>query len=440
LRHDSDESAGAWRSTGGGLNTACVMDETAVSGSSREKIGSHSGPEGQAIERAIGAWSPALVDLTSDLISIPTENPPGAAYPACLRVLSHWFDRLDLPFERVELAPGRSALLSSVGSGDTLVLHGHYDVVPATTEGQFEPEVVDGRLFGRGSSDMKGGIAAMMLALRAVRDLELPGRVELALVPDEETGGRLGTKRLLELGRLGRGAVGAIIGEPTSGAIWNAHRGALTLRVESRGQPAHVGLQHEGRNAFEAAVPVLSALLDLKRSVEERRTGYNIDPDPAKHSILMLGGEVEGGHQFNLVPERFGFTVERRMNPEEDHDTERERLTRTIANATPDGATIGVSVIQDARSSAAPEDSTPARALSHAVRSVTRSEPSFEMCPGLLESRFYGQVGVPALAYGPGDLELSHGPDESVAIERLVECMEIYVRTAIELFSGTART
>ena len=382
------------------------------------------------------------VAFARELVAVPTENPPGNAYPACVSVITAHLERLGLPFETVALAPGRTAVVAGVGSGPTLVLHGHYDVVPASRPGQFDPSVADGRLVGRGSGDMKGGIAAMACAAAALRGLDLGGRVELVLVPDEETGGAGGSRRLAELGRLGRRGVGMILAEPTSGVIWNANRGALTLRVTLRGRPAHVGLHFRGVNAFEGALPVLAALEAQKREVETRRTSFAVEPDAARSSILMLGGEVAGGHQFNVVPERFSFTVERRFNPEEEMETERARLLEAIEAATPPGVELDVEFLQEASSSAVGDEDALVRSLNAAVEAVTGSAAPCRLCPGLLETRFYAEVGVPAVAYGPGELELAHGPEESVSIARMSECAEIYARAALSLLGaapGAAR-
>ncbi|MDP2956176.1 MAG: ArgE/DapE family deacylase [Longimicrobiales bacterium] len=390
----------------------------------------------ELVSKAIAERSGQIVAFARELIAVPTENPPGNAYPECVELLEDRLRSFGLPVELVRLSPDRVALIAGVGEGPTLFLHGHYDVVPASASGQFTPSLEGSRLRGRGSADMKGGIASMAFALVAVSGLRLGGRAELVLVPDEETGGEGGSRRLAELGRLGRNGIGAILGEPTSGRIWNASRGALTLRVTVRGRPAHVGLHYQGSNAFESALPILQALRGLKQEVERHRTSFRIAPEAATASILMLGGEVTGGHPFNVVPDRFSFSVERRFNPEEDLEAERLRMLAAIRDSTPAGVEAEIHVVQRGSSHAVGEDSALVRALGSAVEEVCGSPTRCELCPGLLETRFYADAGVPAVAYGPGELEVSHGPNESVAVERLTECAKVYALTALALLGG----
>src|SRR6202795_2873481 len=193
-------------------------------------------------------------------------------------------------------------LIANYGRGERILyFHGHYDVVPAQSPEQFQPTRKDHFLFGRGSCDMKGGIVAMLYAILALREcgMKLDGRIALALVPDEETGGTRGSAWLAQQGLLGQAGIGMLTAEPTSGVVWNASRGAITLRVQVLGKSAHVGLQHQGQNAFERMHRVVEQLLHLKREVELRETVCNIGAGQARNSILLLGGQSAGGANFN---------------------------------------------------------------------------------------------------------------------------------------------
>ena len=372
-----------------------------------------------------------MVDLTRDLIAIPTENPPGAHYRDALDLLTTRLDALGFDDTRIE----GDCLVSFVGRGArTLYLSGHYDVVPAQRRDQFTPRLHGKTIVGRGSSDMKSGLAAMTYAARALRELDMlgDGRIGLVFVPDEETAGPRGSRDLLARGVLGTDGIGMLTPEPTGGIVWNANRGAITLRVTARGKTAHVGRQYEGVNAFQGMLAVAQALLELKHEVEAHTTDFHIAPDVARRSILLLGGRTEGGTNFNVVPDECWFTVDRRLNPEEDFEVEKQRLFDVIDRAG-GPATIEVEVIQEGRASGSDERGPVGRALAESIVDVTGRPARFEMCPGLLEIRFYAERGVPAFAYGPGLLTVSHGPDEFVPIDRIVECAQVYALTAARL-------
>ncbi len=368
---------------------------------------------------------PAMLDLTKRLIAIPSENPPGNHYEECARILLNELDRLGFDDVRREGA----CVLASAGTGPrTLYFSGHYDVVPAQSRNQFQPRVEGANLFGRGSSDMKGGLAAMIHAAAAARDewLLKTGCIGIMLVPDEETAGPRGSRDLDARGLLGRDGIGMLTPEPTGGVIWNANRGAISLRATVRGKAAHVGRQFEGVNAFERAVPVIARLLDIKKEVELRETQHNIAPAAARKSILMLGGRAEAVTNFNVTPDFCSFTIDRRINPEENFEEEKRRLRDALEG-------FEIETLQEERAAATPAGDPLGVILSRHIASVTARDPVFEMCPGLLETRFYAAHGVPAFAYGPGLLTVSHGPNEFVPIRNIVRCAEIYALTAAEM-------
>jgi len=291
-------------------------------------------------------------------------------------------------------------------------------------------------LFGRGSCDMKGGIVAMLYAILALKDcgdVGPDGRMALTLVPNEETGGEGGSAWLAAQGRLGRGGIGMLLAEPTSGAVWNANRGAISLRVRVVGKSAHVSLQRQGENAFERMVQVVGRLQELKREVEETATGFPIGADQARHSILMLGGQSGGGTNFNVVPEECWFTIDRRINPEEDLEEEKSKLIATLQGCKSDGISLEWEILQEGQSSSCREEEPLGQALARSVRAVTGEAPHFEMCPGLLEIRYYAARGVPAYAYGPGRLEVAHGPDEFVDLRKMIDCAAVYALVASDM-------
>ena len=399
-----------------------------------------------------------MAGLLAQLVSVPTENPPGTRYSACAKVLEKQLSEAGLLCERHEFpasgakvslrnaiqengGPQRDgtdepavSLIACFGGGKrTLYFHGHYDVVPAQSAAQFQPVRREHFVFGRGSCDMKGGIVAMLYAVRALQacGVELGGRIGMTLVPDEETGGARGSAWLAAQGLLGRDGIGMLLPEPTSGVVWNANRGAISVRVKVLGKSAHVGLQHRGENGFEQMVRVVERLQELKREVEQRETRCTIGAEQSRNSILMLGGESGGGTNFNVVPEECWFTVDRRINPEENFDAEKDRLVDVLERCRRDGIRLEWEILQEGRAAACSENEELGRVLAHSVKAITGEGPRFEMCPGLLEIRFYAALGIPAYAYGPGLLSVAHGPNEYVDLRKVRECAAIYALTAI---------
>src|SRR5215472_125309 len=408
--------------------------------------------EDRAAERLLG-WLRQREDdmaaLLADLVAVPTENPPGRNYREFADLFAGRVAELDLRCERLDPSSDRAAdntpacLSVSYGQGDRVFyFHGHYDVVPAQSEEQFQASRKEHFLFGRGTCDMKGGIVSMLYALLVLREcgVEMGGRVQLVLVPDEETGGARGSAKLAEQGILGRNGVGMLLAEPTSGVVWNANRGAITLRIRVFGKSAHVGLQHQGENAFERMHRVVVRLQELKSEVEQRTTALNIGNGQSPNSILMLGGQSGGGTNFNVVPENCWFTVDRRINPEENLAEEKASLIGVLEECQRKGIPLDWEILQEGDASASAEDVQVGQALAQSIQEATGAPARFELCPGLLETRFYAATGVPSYAYGPGLLSVAHGPNEYVDLRRMVDCAAIYALTATKLLGPRGGT
>jgi acetylornithine deacetylase/succinyl-diaminopimelate desuccinylase-like protein len=370
-----------------------------------------------------------MAALLEQLVAVDTENPPGRGLGRCGRLLQDAMARLGLSPELIELAPSREleepcVVRGSVGDGPgTIYFHGHFDVVPAQSPAQFQPERRDGRIVGRGSADMKGGLVSMIFGALAASELGLleGRRVVCHFVCDEETGSAVGSGHLREAGMIDPEALAMLTAEPTGGAIWHSCRGAITLRVTTAGREAHVGYADEGVNAFEHMIRIAEPLTAL--SHELVRAG----------SMLVVGGQAGGGAAFNAVPASAWFSVDRRFNPDEELEQELDRLTGMITEtAAAIGAEVDVDVLQ-AQPSGSTEAAHPAaRALAECVSAVDGNEPSFEMCPGVLETRWYSQLGIPAFGYGGGRLDISHGPDEYIDEAAMRRCAAVYA-----LFAGT---
>jgi acetylornithine deacetylase/succinyl-diaminopimelate desuccinylase-like protein len=373
------------------------------------------------------AWLDERADemaaLLDALVRIPTENPPGRALARCAGVLRDALDRLGFSPELIELAPsggleGPAIVRGVVGSGAaTVYYHGHFDVVPAQSSSQFEPERRDGKIVGRGTADMKGGLVSMLYGAAAAAALGLLGgcRIVFHFVCDEETGSTVGSGHLRAAGLIDPAAVAMLTAEPTGGVIWHACRGAITLRVQVSGREAHVGHADQGVNAFEHMIRVAEPLVALAHELLDER------------SMLVIGGQAGAGAGVNVVPGSAWFSVDRRFNPDEELDRELARLTRTIAAAADAaGAHVDVEVLQAQPSGSTAQHHPAARTLARCVEAVEGAPATFRLCPGVLETRWYSQLGIPAFAFGGGRLDVSHGPEEYIDEAAMRRCAAVY--------------
>ena len=314
----------------------------------------------------VQAWLEPRADematLLEQLVAIDTENPPGRGLGRCGRFLHHALERLDLAPELIELAPSREledpcVVRAGVGDGPgTIYFHGHFDVVPAQDPGQFRPRRHDGRITGRGTADMKGGLVSMLYGALAARALGLLGdrRIVLHFVCDEETGSVAGSGHLRDAGLIDAGAVAMLTAEPTGGVIWHACRGAITLRVRTSGREAHVGYVHQGINAFEHMIRIAEPLTRLSHELLDKRTSFPVESEEAAGSMLVVGGQAGAGAGFNAVPGSAWFSIDRRFNPEEELEQELARLTGLIhAAAEAAGAEVAIDVLQEHRAASA---------------------------------------------------------------------------------------
>jgi succinyl-diaminopimelate desuccinylase len=182
---------------------------------------------------------------------------------------------------------------------------------------------------------------------------------------------------------------------------------------------------------------VARRLQALKAEVQQRKTACEIGREQSRNSILMLGGSSGGGANFNVVPERCWFTLDRRINPEEDLATEKQRIISVLEDCRRQGIRLEWEILQEGRSTLCRQDAPLAQALATSVESVTGEPAKFEMCPGLLELRFYSAQNIPAYAYGPGLLSVAHGPNEYVDLRKVRDSAAIYALTAIEMLSSS---
>ncbi len=395
-----------------------------------------------------------LVDLLCDLISIPTVNPPGENYREFCEhvrdVLSSWgieSELVKVPEEYVErFLPEcreypRYILRTGIGSGRPILhLNGHYDVVPPgsgwhVTE-PFKPRVVNDRVYGRGSVDMKGGIAVCLMLLKLLREAEstISGRVELVLVPDEETGGATGTGYLVDVLKVRPDYV--IVAEPSSSRrVLIGNKGALWLLVEVHGRQAHGATPWLGLNAFELGVKLAFHVMDpLKKLAESRVSMYEYDVEGGERATITFGGDVRSAGKVNVVPGYFAFSVDRRVIPEENLKQVEREIVEFIENKARElNINVSIKVLQRAPPATVSPESELVKKLDDAALEVLGSRLRKVVCTGGLDTRYYQLAGIQAVTYGPGDAACAHMADEFVEISELRDVLKVYLKVCEKL-------
>ena len=257
----------------------------------------------------------SLVEMTRALVAEDSSNPPGDERAAA-RVATRLLEDLGAEVTAVEPAPGRVSLVGRLGTGrgPTLLVNGHLDCVPVdATNWSHDPfgcEQADDRLWGRGTADMKGGIAAAIEAVHATRraGVELPCDIVFHLVADEERGGQLGTRVLLERGLIAADA--CLVPEPTNLDLCIAERGILQMDVHLQGRPVHASEPRRGVSAIEKAAKVVLAVHAADFGLHHRLLG-----SPSANAGMIIGGTGA-----NVVAERCVVTVDHRALPGQNED------------------------------------------------------------------------------------------------------------------------
>jgi acetylornithine deacetylase/succinyl-diaminopimelate desuccinylase-like protein len=269
----------------------------------------------------------------------------------------------------------------------------------------------------------------MLYGAAAARELGLLDRRRIVfhLVCDEETGSSMGSGHLRAHGMIDPQAVAMLTPEPTGGVVWHACRGAITAKVSVAGREAHVGLRHQGDNAFQRLTAVATPLLDFADQLLDERTDLAVDGPDARGSMMVVGGALGAGANFNVVPGSAWFSIDWRFNPERTLEAELARLQERIDTAAVTAeAEVSVEFLQQAPASVTAIDDPQAVRLSGCVEQVEGTAPSFQVCPGVLETRWYNQLGIPAFAYGGGRLDISHGPNEFIDEDAMRRCAVVY--------------
>lgn len=376
-----------------------------------------------------------VVEFTQALVRIPSTNDPArgrSEQPAADLVAAKM---REWGWEPVmyEAAPGRPNVVAVVegggGDGPTLMFEGHTDVV---TEGDlsewtvdpFGGEIRDGKLWGRGSADMKSGLAATLYATRALQLAgPFPGRIKVCALADEE-GLMIGAHHFVDQG-LAADVDGAIVAEPEAGEICAVAKGALRLRVDLTGKMAHGAMPQHGRNPVQAVGALLTGLRELQAELQKRFPAHEHLGEVYVTPTVVRAGSEE---QVNVIPATASVFIDIRTIPGVDHQ---DIAARVAALAAWDGITADVTTLVDRPPVDVPVTDPVVAALAAAHRDVTGEEPVYGGVPGSTDGTVLTHWGgVPSVVYGPGGKWIAHQADEYVEVDEIVRCTRVFAEAA----------
>jgi acetylornithine deacetylase len=376
------------------------------------------------------------VALARALIKIDSRNPtlaPGSPGEGeCARALASVLDDWGFSVEVTDTPPSRPNVIARIGPSDApaLMLNGHLDVVgvEGMIHDPFSAEVRENRIYGRGSADMKGGLAAMCVAALAAAGSGAKRQILITAVADEEYES-LGMRALLDSGVR---AEAAIITEPTRLAICPAHRGFAWIDVALRGRAAHGSRYDIGVDAITHA-GLLLAELDL---VEQTRDSGPLHPLLGRGSLHA--STIQGGVGFSTYPERCDLAIERRMLPGESIENALREITdacERVKRDRPDfDARVTLSTAQ------LPSDVPPDAPIVSRLRGALEREKVPVRIEGLsawTDAALLNEAGIPTICFGPGDIGLAHAAEEFVPIEEIGIATRVLTRVVREWCEGT---
>jgi succinyl-diaminopimelate desuccinylase len=387
----------------------------------------------------------AVIALTQALVRLPTVVIAGideVETPACALIAATMRDYgWEVTIE--EVATGRPNVVGIVHGrhpGRTLMFEGHVDVVtPGDVESwsfpPFSGDVVDGRLLGRGSADMKSGVAAMIHAARAVELAGFDGRIIVGVLADEE-GMMLGAKHFAASPLAASGIDGVIVCEPEGGEICAVAKGAIRLRVDLQGVMAHGAMPHQGRNPLPAMGSLLMGLSELERQVADsvgihRHLGeFYLTP-----TVLAAGDPG----QLNVIPASASVFLDVRTIPGVGHAGLLHLITRLAEQIAQDaGLSAAVTVIDDRPPVDTPEDAPVVAALVAAHSAVTGTPAVLGGVPGTTDGTILTRdAGLQTVVYGPGGKWIAHTRDEFVEVQDILTCTRVFIAAA-QSFLGVA--
>ncbi|MFB0562107.1 MAG: M20 family metallopeptidase [Candidatus Lokiarchaeia archaeon] len=411
-----------------------------------------------------------IAELLSQLIRIPSPNPPGDTHEIA-GYISDYLNNLGIKPKKYESKPGLVSLVTKVGkqNGKKLLLNGHMDVVPVGDSADWvvDPlggDVKDGQIWGRGASDMKGGVATLITALSVLQNHDmldrLQGSIECSFVPDEETDGYQGTGWLIEKDIIKDGDL-ALIAECTTSPLFGygicvMEKGGVTLKLTAKGLESHGALPFLGDNAIEKLIDVLPKIKELeskdlklpqqiKNLIEKAKPlykeiggllGFPYDKlEQFLEQMIVNINRISGGVADNVIPPEASTILDVRIPPGITIDETYNLVNDIIEKSGKEG--LSLEQVSYWEPSVEKSENSPAiKLVKKAIRQIDQDAKIYHVYSHAgSDAKFYRSIGIPTVLFGPGQPELAHSANERIIIDDLINAVKIYITCILDYFS-----
>ncbi|MBI5118447.1 M20 family metallopeptidase [Candidatus Poribacteria bacterium] len=389
------------------------------------------------IRQTVSGMESEIIDFLSQLVRAKSINPPGDTITASA-VIQEKLKEFKNPYEIHSFDDDKPNIILRAGNrkGKSVCFNSHMDTVPVGDISKwkhdpFGAEIVNGKLYGRGSADAKGCAAAMLMAARVLEKagIQLNGGLDVAIVSDEETAGSIGTQYVLDAGLLKPDLV--VTGEITSNRIAIAEKGLLILSLTTHGRTAHASTPWEGVSAISKMAKLINEIENtLGESFKHKR--HSLTPPPSFNF-----GLIEGGVAVNVVPDECRLTMDRRTIPGESLDEAEQEIAGIIERVKKTDPTFDAefSVVYRANAFETHADSPLVNSAANVCR-LMELNPQPVGYQQVSDGRFFADKGIPTIIIGPGVAELAHTPDEYVSVAAVIEATKLYTLLAVELLES----
>lgn len=409
----------------------------------------------KALKEYLNDQLQAMVELTQQVCSFPTENPPGKDFKACtdflnqvmldeglrsriIRVPQEYQDK-NAPKNTVGFPRYNVISLWDTGGSKTLHFNSHYDVVPATDgwkNDPYSPAVKGKKLFGRGTMDMKGCLVASIFAVKALRACGLTPKwnIEHSFVADEEIGGACGTGFIVKQ-KFVRPDAAVVCEGGMEDHIMFGHRGVLWVEVTVHGSSAHGSNPSLGVNAFEKGIALVQDFQRYHKDTLKRKTKFPMTQEIMRHPTMTLGGVCSGGDKINIIPDEFFFTIDRRLIPEEKAKDVQKEFQDVVKQAMKKDKSLHVTIRfpQVFNSGLTDAKSPICKIAQKAVESVYDKKGKLSVFGAFTDLHYFTNYAkCPTIGYGVEGQGL-HSNKEYLEIKSLAQTAQVYAEIAMNM-------